>query len=749
MFFSLPKPLFRQDTSTLIYSENNHLLGATISNDEQWRFPVSDSIPHKFKVCITQFEDAYFYKHFGVNPISLFRALKQNSKAGEIRSGGSTITMQTVRLAKQNPKRTYLEKLIEIIQATRLELTYSKDEILNYYSSYAPFGGNVVGLDAAAWRYYAKPAHQLSWSETATLAVLPNAPSLIFPGKNHELLLQKRNRLLKKLLNEKHIDQDDYDLAIVEPLPLKPNPLPNTTPHLLHTASKKLKGKRLHTTIDEHLQERVNLIVENHRRNLAFKEIHNIAVLVVEVNSGNVKSYVGNTKDQFNTYANQVDIIQSKRSSGSILKPFLYGMMLQNGQLLPNQLLADTPIDITENYDKNYSGVVPAKEALAKSLNIPSVHMLEKYSVTKFHHDLRNFGFTTFTQTPKHYGLSLIVGGGEVQLWELAKAYRNIVYCINHPNEKTFTQEIQYINTPNNNKKQSFPMSPQAAYLTIDALKNVARPESEIGWQIFSGKNIAWKTGTSHGFKDAWSVGMTPEYIVAVWVGNADGEGRPGIVGVKAAAPIMFDIFNSLNLNSLFQKPENDWTEVKICKESGYLLGPNCTEFIRQEVPKSGNHAESCPFHQVIHLDKTKQFRVNSDCYPIAEMIESKQFVLPPIQEFYYRKNHPTYFTLPPYLPGCEQLNTKKEFDFIYPKSFTKIFLPVDFKGEKQPVVFEIAHTKPNEKLFWHLDEEFIGTTQQTHKMPIIPSIGKHKMIVTNQAGNRIEKSFTIVDGSN
>lgn len=746
LFFALPRPLFKQDTSTILYSEDNRLLGATISKDEQWRFPVSDSVPKRFEVCITQFEDAYFRKHPGVNPVSLFRAFRQNSSSGSVKSGGSTITMQTIRLAKQNPKRTYWQKFIEIIQATRLELTYSKNEILNYYASYAPFGGNVVGLDAAAWRYYAKPAHQLSWGECATLAVLPNAPSLIFPGKNHELLLNKRNRLLKKLWEEKIVSEDDYMLALSEPLPLKPNALPEIASHLLHTSAKIYKGKRLHSTIDSNLQEQVNLIVENHKRTLSASEIHNIAVLVVEVETGNVKAYVGNTQDKNYSYSNQVDIIQAKRSSGSILKPFLYAAMLQDGQLLPKMLLNDTPIDITENYDKNYSGAVPADEALAKSLNIPAVHMLEKYSVAKFHHRLKQFGFTTFNKTPKHYGLSLIVGGGEVKVWELAEAYRNMAYAVRHDGESSFAQQIQFI--PNENpKKQKYPVSPQAAYLTLDALQNVVRPDSEAGWQVYSSKRIAWKTGTSHGFKDAWSVGVTPEYAVAVWVGNADGEGRPGIIGVKAAAPVMFDVFNRLDLKKRFRQPEEGWTEVKTCKESGYLLSPNCSHYVKQIVPKSGNNAEVCPYHRKINLDKTGNFRVNNECYSVDEMVTKSWFVLPAIQEYYYAKGHPYYRSLPSYLSNCNTSFSDKSFDFIYPKNFTKIFLPVDFSGEKQPVVFEIAYSKPENKLFWHLDGNFIGATASIHKMPLLPEPGKHKMIVSDTEGNRIEKSFTIVEG--
>ncbi len=745
LFFSLPKPLFKEETSTLIYSADKRLLGAAISGDEQWRFPANDSVPKRFEICITQFEDAYFRKHPGVNPISLFRAFRQNLISDGIVSGGSTITMQTIRLAKQNPERTYGQKFLEIIQATRLELTNSKDKILNYYVSHAPFGGNVVGLDAASWRYYAKSADQLSWGESATLAVLPNAPSLIFPGKNQELLLAKRNRLLKKLWDEKLIDKEDYDLAILEPLPGKPNALPEIAPHLLQTAIKSNKGKRLKTTLDANLQEQVNLIVENHRQQFASNEIHNLAVLVIEVQSGNIKAYVGNTAEKNNPYSNQVDIIQSERSSGSILKPFLYGSMMQEGKLLPKMLLPDTPMDITENYERNYSGAVPADEALAKSLNIPAVHMLKTYSVSKFHHQLKEFGFTTFTETPKHYGLSLIVGGGEVTLWELAQAYRNLAYCVTKPNNYVFNPKIGYLKNKEG-KVKKYPLNAQSGYLTIKALQDVARPESETGWQVYSGKNIAWKTGTSHGFKDAWSVGMTPEYVVAVWVGNADGEGRPGIIGVKAAAPVMFDVFGRLKLNSKFKKPEKNWIEVKTCKESGYLLGENCAEFDRTKIPKTAENGPVCPYHQKIHLDKTKTYRVNNECYPVSEMITEKRFVLPPIEGYYYRKIHPEYQPVPDFMKGCMNYGVQNSFEFVYPKKFTQLYLPRDYSGELQPVVFEIAYNQPEKSLFWYLDGKYVGTTQNIHKLALKPEPGRHRVTVSDTEGNRIQKYITIVN---
>lgn len=372
-WFSIPKTLFPKDYSQIVFSRSGELLGAKIAADEQWRFPSSDSIPYKFKQSILYFEDEYFYYHLGINPVSLIRALSNNLSSGKVTSGASTLTMQTIRLSKKNPPRTYWEKCKEMFQATRLEATYSKDSILSLYASHAPFGGNVVGIEAASWRYFGKLPHQLSWGESATLAVLPNAPSLIYPGKNQERLLRKRNRLLKKMFENKVITTDEYDLAITEPLPKKPFALPQTAPHFVEFSYQKFPHSRIRSTLDKSLQEKVNHIVAVHQKNLSQKEIQNIAVIVSSVDNGEVLAYVGNTHDAKKRNQNDVDINQAYRSSGSVLKPILFNAMIDNGEIFPNTLLSDIPSDITQNFSKKYKGMVPADEALAQSLNIPAI----------------------------------------------------------------------------------------------------------------------------------------------------------------------------------------------------------------------------------------------------------------------------------------------------------------------------------------------------------------------------------------
>ncbi|MGB7394838.1 MAG: transglycosylase domain-containing protein [Pricia sp.] len=413
-YFCLPENLFDAPTATVVESRQGTLLGAIIADDGQWRFPVVDSVPYKFKICLLQFEDAYFYRHPGFNPVSMAKAFGANIAVGKNVRGGSTITQQVIRLSRDGQKRSYWEKAIELALATRLELRDSKEEILRLYTSHAPYGGNVVGLDVASWRYFGLRPHQLSWAEAATLAILPNAPSLIYPGKNQDELLAKRNRLLRKLWTEKLIDTTTYDLALLEALPQKPYPLPKTASHLVQHMAKNHRGKRISSTIDENLQGQVNAIIQKHHRNLRQNQVHNVALMVMDVKTRQVLSYVGNAPTTAE-HQKDVDMVQANRSTGSIIKPLLYAAMLDAGELLPNMLIPDVPTQIAgytpENFNEDYAGAVPAKNALARSLNIPAVRLLQQYGLEKFRDQLDVFGLHGLDKSADHYDLPLFWAG--------------------------------------------------------------------------------------------------------------------------------------------------------------------------------------------------------------------------------------------------------------------------------------------------------------------------------------------------
>lgn len=755
----LPSTLFNDSYSIVLNDSQGNLLSAKIAKDGQWRFPESDSVNSKFNTCILAFEDEYFYKHPGINPVSIWRAIKQNNKAGKVVSGGSTITMQLTRLMRKNQKRTYGEKLIEVIMALRVELTYSKDEILKLYASHAPFGTNVVGVDAASWRYFGRGLSQLSWAECATLAVLPNSPSIIYPGKNQDRLKRKRDKLLFKLLTLKNIDAETYQLAIQEPLPQKPFPLPNQSRHLLNRAvSENNLDNNFNSTIQSEIQNKVLDILTKHALQLKQNEIHNICALVLDVNKNEVISYVGNTplKDK-EPHGEDVDVITSNRSTGSLLKPYLYGFMLNDGQLLPNMLVPDIPTQIAgyvpQNFDFTYDGAVPAKQALSRSLNIPAVKMLQQYTIDKFLDRLRQIGLSSMNRSADNYGLSLILGGGEAKLWDMCSAYASMARVLNHYNSSSKYDGRDW-NKPNYlvNKKteellkqKNIIISASSVWLTFEAMAEVGRPDIDASWKrLGNAQKIAWKTGTSFGFRDGWAIGISGNYVVGMWVGNADGEGRPGLTGISAAAPVLFEIFGSLPKTDWFKMPVNDLKQVVVCKQSGCLASQYCSGNKKEWIPKNSNVSITCSYHKPIHLDATEKYRVTDACVSPIDMKTVSWFVLPPVQEYYFKTKNPMYKSLPPYKLGCEP-EIEKSMEMIYPKAGTVIYIPYELSGEQGKTIFEIAHRQPSNSVFWHLDGALIGTTRDIHQLGLNPSKGKHMLSLSDNTGETLNIPFEVV----
>jgi penicillin-binding protein 1C len=660
----------------VVESADGELLGARIAADGQWRFPPCDTVPERFVKALVQFEDRHYWWHPGVDAGALARAAVDNVRSGHVVSGGSTLTMQVIRLSR-GKERNLWQKIIEAVQATRLELRYSKKKILALYASHAPFGGNVVGLEAAAWRYFGRPASELSWAEAATLAVLPNAPSSIHPGKNREELLQKRNRLLKRLLAHGDITADDYEAALEEPLPGAPLPLPAWAPHYVESCP---KGVRTVSTLQFSLQKAVEAAVNRRSDELAQEGIADMAAVVIDNESGAVVAYVGNASPERERMGVSVDIAAAPRSTGSILKPFLYEAALEEGVILPRTLLPDIPVNLggfaPQNFDRQYYGAVAADEALARSLNVPAVFLLRQYGVPKFHALLRESGLTTLTQAPEHYGLSLILGGAEGRLKEITAAYSRMATDPGWP-----------------------------AWYTREALKEVNRPD-ELDWRLIrSVRKAAWKTGTSYGFRDAWAVGMTPAYTIGVWAGNADGHGVPGLTGAHTAGPVLFDILNLLPADDRwFPEPATPGAWVAVCEDSGMLAGPDCPgeEMV---IPAAGLDSEPCSYHG------------------------TGEFVLPPAMEWYYKPYHPEY-------TGATRRGAGTAVQFIYPQAGAVLSIPRQLNGERKGIVFRAAHHRSDATLWWHLDNTYVGETRLRHELLLSPAPGQHTLTVVDDEGN-------------
>ncbi|MCR9226021.1 MAG: penicillin-binding protein 1C [Flavobacteriaceae bacterium] len=758
--FCLPKNLFEDPTSTVVDSSEGSLIGARIADDGQWRFPEMDSIPERFEQSVLLFEDEYFYQHPGFNPISIIKAIGHNLTKDN-RRGGSTITQQVVRLSRKNQSRTYWEKLIEVFMATRLELRYSKEEILKLYASHTPYGGNVVGLETAAWRYFGIPAQELSWGQSAALAVLPNAPALIFPGRNEQAFLDKRNRLLKKLWEKKIIDKTTYELAIAEPLPQKPFPLPDLAPHLTERIRNEHPGQRVTTSLKRQLQQRLNLLAERHYRQLQSNEIHNLAILVLDVETREVLGYVGNSPSD-GSHANYVDIITKKRSTGSTLKPFLFASLLDEGQLLPHSLVEDVPTVINgyhpQNFDLKHVGAVPASKALSRSLNVPAVRLLREYGLQKFYNKLHKMKMISLDRPSSYYGLSLILGGAESSLWEVTSIYASMASSLNffltHSStyrDQEFTEATYLQNeTTNFGKEQFDPLvfGAGSIYSTFQSMYEVNRPEGDENWQFFdSSQPIAWKTGTSFGFKDAWAVGVTPKYAIGVWAGNADGEGRPGLTGITAAAPLLFDVLDALPQSGWFQEPFDDLVELEVCAQSGFRASVYCDEVKKQWVPAHGTRSGPCPYHQQVFLDASEQYRVNSECYPLEDMVAKNWLVFPPILEYYYASSYPNYTPLPPYLDGCSALENNL-MEFIYPKRNEAVLLPKDLGNKTSEIILKLAHRQSNAIIYWYLDELFIGKTENFHELILPVEAGEYMLTAVDNQGNRIQQVVEVRSAS-
>jgi penicillin-binding protein 1C len=643
-----------------------------------------------------------------------------------------------------------------------LEWQLSKTEILQLYASHAPFGGNVVGLDAACWRYFGRERNTLSWGEAALLAVLPNSPGLIHPGRNRNQLKAKRDGLLRRLHAHHVIDSLTSELAQAEPLPDEPLPLPRMARHLLPGVKQHGQNEVLRSTLNYDLQNQVEAILKTHHKRLMGNLIHNAAALVADVATGEVLVYAGNVNngDRFN--GDDVDIIQAPRSTGSILKPFLYAAMLDEGKILPRTFLPDVPTFINgfapRNFNKHFDGAVAADQALIRSLNIPAVNLLREYRYERFHSLLGNIGMTTLNKPPDHYGLSLILGGAEGTLWDVCGMYASMARTLNnyftHPGKNKYSRSdyhpLTYLtkqSSESGDLEETTWINAAAIFNTVDALKELYRPGEETGWRMFeSARPIAWKTGTSFGFRDGWAVGMTPRYVVGVWAGNADGEGRPGLTGTDAAAPILFEIFAALRDDGpWFKRPEMEMEHIAICSQSGHRRSEQCVAVDTVWVPARGLGSGMCPYHKRVYLSRDGKTRVHSQCENVSRMIAASWFVLPAVQEHYYKAHSHSYRSLPPYRMDCAGTSALQAMDVIYPRSGSKVFIPRDINGKPGQVVFQIAHRNPDTKVFWHLDGEYVGVTEKTHNFGLNPPSGWHELILVDEKGESIKYRFQVL----
>lgn len=703
-----------------------------LTEDEQWHLKVEDDVSDNLKEAVLTYEDKNFNTHHGVDFLAIARAFK-NNLVGRKRSGASTITMQVAKLSAPK-KRTYLNKFMEMIQAFKIETKLDKDKILKLYLNNAPYGGNIVGYGTAARMYFRKEPQNLSWSECALLAVLPNSPGAMNVEKNHERLISKRNYLLDKLYAKGKLTEQQLSLAKAEPIPDERYPFERVAPHLARRLYNTENDKVIKTTIDYDLQKRMQEIVKSYVGYTHSEGITNAVMLIVENKTRNVKAYIGSQEFMDMENEGQVDGVIAKRSPGSILKPFLYALSIDEGMIAPESLVQDVPMFFAnfspQNANKKYTGMIEVRQALISSLNIPFVHLLDQYGEYKFYYFLKDMlGFEE--NTPEKYGLSLILGTKEFSVEEIAMLYSGLANYGSLTSLNYLVNEDSADRVNVNRSKTMF--SKGASYLTLDTLKELVRPGLN---NLYRWKDpISWKTGTSYGKRDAWACGMTPDYTVIVWVGNFSGKSNENLSGVISGGRLLFNVFQELdNSNKRFEEPFYELENITVDKITGYRINMDGIETKTIKFPRKAKPLKLSPFYKKIFVDEN-DVEIDSRSPDFANSREKVIMNYPlEVVNYFIRENRD--------VSEIYHTNSKeKSLKILYPTPNLKILLPKDLDKE-QKLVVKIANLK-NQDIYWYLDKEFIGIDKSFEK-EIELGIGEHTLTIMAEDGEVMTTKFSI-----
>ncbi len=740
----VPDPPFPEDYGTMVLDTHGEVLHTYLATDDQWRFRLSgDDIAPKLEAAVLAAEDRRFRNHPGVDPLALSRAVIQNLGAGEVRSGASTITMQLARLIRPKP-RTIPNKILEMAQALKLETRLDKDEILRLYFEHAPYGGNLVGATAASLHYFNRPPNRLTWAEAATLAVLPKAPSTVTPFRNSEVLLDRRNRLLRALEQQGSMDDQTLRESLFEPLPTWPHPMPTVAPHFARRVAGENPGCDPRTTLDRGIQEQLEALARRHAGWLSRKGIQNLSILAVETATGKVRAYVGSPDFFDRNNGGQVDGVMASRSTGSLLKPFLYATAFDRGVIHPDSLLRDVPVYFGSyapvNADRKFSGMVRASEALARSLNVPPTLLLREIGVAEFHHFLAAAGMQTLFRSPDGYGLSLILGGAEGTLWDMVRLYRGLASDGRFDGLALLEDEAS--------EEGPQLLSPAAARLTMEILTEVRRPDDDgVDRTLFTPRRpVAWKTGTSFGKRDAWAVGATPDWVVGVWVGNFSGQGNASLGGARAAAPILFAALDLLpgHREGAWYHPPNDVRAIRLCSDSGFRAGGDCPRTHIAQRPWRSPPVAVCPYHHNFWIDPETGFEVCSRCWRTDRHNLVTRLILPADAAQLMRRAGHRIDSSPVHNPDCPVSSPHHPLRVVYPAAGATLLVPRDLDDKPERVTLRGSHTSADASLHWYVDGNYHGRTTGDHAVSLLLTSGRHRVEVIDQDGRAASTTFTV-----
>ena len=726
-FFPLPGKI---DYSTIVTDKKGELLHAYLTPDQKWRMETGlEEVSPLLRKTIIEKEDRYFFSHPGFNPVAMSKALIRNIFRMKRLSGASTITMQVAR-ALEPKKRTYLNKLIEVFRAVQLELHYSKEEILTLYLNLLPYGSNIEGVKAASWLYFKKSPDHLSLAEITALSVIPNRPSSLVIGRNNGLIIQERNRWLKKFAADKLFTQKEIEDALHEPLTASRGAIPQFIPHLAYRL-KKSGQPVIHTTIDLNTQLTLEKLVNDYVKSIRYKGIKNAAAVVISNKTGQVVSYVGSADFKDTTDGGQVDGAVAVRQPGSTLKPLLYGLCIDEGLMTPRMVLTDLPVVYEgyapENFDRKFSGSVTMEYALEHSLNIPAVKSLRQLGLEKMISSLASCNFRQIRKDAPKLGLSMILGGCGASLEELTGLYASFAH------NGQYTQPIYLLGEPVHRKTQV--MSPAAAYMINETLSKLNRPDFPLTWQSTEHMpKIAWKTGTSYGKRDAWSIGYNNNFTVGIWVGNFSGAGVADLSGAGTATPLLFKIFNTIDYDSdleWFQQPAGCSIRT-VCSETGLLPAEHCTRLQTDYFIPLVSSNKACNNVQEILVSADEKMSYCRNCQPESGYKKKFYTIISSEMQAYFAENRMPYTKIPPHNPGCEKIFGEGAPVITFPSRDAEYLIS---KKDPEPLQL-ICQAGPDvSRIYWYINNRFYKATPAGTKQFFMPEEGPVKISCTDDKG--------------
>jgi penicillin-binding protein 1C len=744
--FPLPDQI---EYSTVVTDDKGEVIHAFLTRDQQWRMKTDlTEISPLLRKTIVEKEDKYFYYHPGVNPVAMLRAFGRNLFNRRRTSGASTITMQLAR-ALEPKRRTYWGKLVEVFRAFQLELKYSKDQILQLYLNKVPYGGNIQGVKSASILYFKKNPDHLSLAEITALSVIPNRPSTLVMGKHNDLIVAERNKWLHRWAREKVFVPKEIEDALAEPLTATRGVVPGYVPQL---ALKLKKSGRaiIHTAINLNEQLKIEKLVKDYSRTLTLKNMRNAAVVVIDNRTHAVVTYVGSADFHDSADGGQVNGAAAIRQPGSTLKPLLYGLCIDAGLLTPKMTIMDVPVNFDgytpENYDRKFNGYVTMEYALGHSLNIPAVKSLKALGVGVLVHKLSQCDFRQVDKDRNKLGLSMILGGCGATLEELTGLYS--VFA----NDGRFVKPVYATDDtvasaaagsgaplrngwrPDSAGRERI-LSPGATYIINEMLSRVNRPDFPVNWEsTVHLPKIAWKTGTSYGRRDAWSIGYNRKYTIGVWVGNFSGVGVPELSGANVATPLLFTVFNTIDYDDddqWFKQPA-DCDIRMVCTETGLPAAEFCDHSVTDYFIPLVSPAKQCNNMEEVFVSADEKLSYCRVCLPEGGYKKKLYKVVPPEMRDYYETNKIAYVPIPPHNPACEKLFHEGGPVVVSPANGSEYLIN---KKDPEPVQLRCRVGNDVGRVYWYINDKFYKAGDAGQKEFFVPAEGPVKISCTDDKG--------------